>query len=106
MPKDGEKTGRESKFKIYKSALGPGTGEAVFYIRYNHGYDWETDVFNTAESLGFITKAGAWYSIENSKEEEIKVQGRESLIQYFRDHPDEALIMESKVKNIFFPAKK
>jgi RecA/RadA recombinase len=58
-PKDGEKTGRESKFKIYKSSLGPGTGEGVFYIKYGHGYDKELDIFKMAEELGLICKSGA-----------------------------------------------
>jgi recombination protein RecA len=101
-PKDGDKTGRESKFKILKAALGPGTGDATFYIRYHHGYNKELDIFTIAEQLGFINKAGAWYSFDNSKDELVKLQGGEAITDYLRNNPEEADYLETKIRDVIF----
>lgn len=105
-PKDGDKagnkTGRESKFKIYKSAIGPGTGDAIFYIRYGHGYDREMDIVNVAEELGFIMKAGAWFSFKNSEDKEVKVQGTEKLVEYLRANQEESDYLDTKIRKLIF----
>lgn len=90
MPKDGEKKeGRESTFKVLKSALGPGTGSAVFYIKYHHGYDEIKDIVRLSLDLNLIQRKGAWYTIIGY--EDIKLQGEQSVFQL--------LEKEEKIKN-------
>jgi recombination protein RecA len=99
-PKDGVKTGRESKYKIYKTALGPGTGESTFYIKYGHGYDRELDIINMADELGFVSQSASWFSLHNSKNEEIKMQGKENLVEYLKQNPLEAELLENNIKKL------
>lgn len=102
VPKDGDKIGRESKFRIYKSSLGPGTGEAMFYIRYGHGYDREADIVTVAEEMGFLSKTGSWYSMTLDNDPEIKVQGKEKLIEHLRNNPKDAAKLEQSIRQLVF----
>jgi recombination protein RecA len=103
FPKDGKKLGRESRFKILKAATGPGTGEATFYIRYGKGYDKSLDVFNLAQELGLIERAGAWYSFIGSKNQELKFQGQEKLLDYLNQTPEDLSFLENKIRDLSKP---
>ncbi len=103
-PKDGEKTGRESKFKIFKTALGPGTGEGTFYIKHKAGYDRITDVFNKAEELGFIAKAGAWYSAKLLSGN-VKLQGQAGFCQHLIENPKDLDGLEQEIRDMVFGKK-
>lgn len=105
MPDTGEKTGRESTFKILKTALGPGTGEGVFYIKYGHGYNRELDLISIGRELGLISRAGSWYSFVSSKEENIKVQGENDLCKWLLDNPREADILEQQIRSLVLKPK-
>lgn len=98
--KGGEKIGRESKFRIHKSALGPGTGDAIFYIRYNQGYDKYNDLFKMSEELGFISKSGSWYSYVTDSKKEIKVQGGESFLEELRENSELFTELDEKVRSM------
>lgn len=99
-PKEGEKTGRESKFKVYKSSLGPGTGDGIFYIKYGKGYNRELDIVRLAEELGFLAKAGSWYSYMTEDNKEIKLQGLDSFIDHLKENQDIADELETKIRAI------
>ncbi len=103
VPKEGEKkTGRESEFKILKSALGPGTGSATFYIKYGEGYDYKKDIVCLAEQIGLITKAGSWYSFTDPEtNEEVKAQGFEGVIEHLSANPKILTSMEEAIKTMF-----
>ena len=94
-PKDGDKQGRESKFKILKSAIGPGTGEALFYIKYGQGYYKEKDIFNLAVELGLVEMKGSWIQYNGNK-----VQGEENFIQYLKDNPVESKSLEATIRTL------
>jgi recombination protein RecA len=105
-PKDGDKkTGRVSEFKIYKTALGPGTGKGTFYIKYGQGYDRLIDLTTVAEEMGFISRAGAWYSAK-LKSGDVKLQGMERLCDHLREHPEDADEMEKQIRDFLFTKKK
>lgn len=102
IPKDDPiKTGRESKFKVFKTALGPGTGEGVFYIKHKAGYDRVSDVFKQAEELGFIAKAGAWYSAKLLSGDQ-KIQGVTAFCDYLRQNPEDLNALEKEVRELVF----
>lgn len=104
-PKDGKKTGRESKFKILKTATGPGTGEAHFYIRYNKGYDRCADIVTLGEELGLIEKGGSWYSYILEGKDQVKIQGSDNLIEYLEEHKEDALELEKLIRGLTLPQK-
>lgn len=107
VPKDGEKTGRESTFRIYKSALGPGCGEGKFYITYGKGYDRYKDIANLAEGLGMITKAGAWYSFEDPvSKETVKCQGMDAVVENLRSNPNTCKVFEESIRELAIPKVK
>lgn len=99
---EAKKTGRESKFRIYKSALGPGTGDAIFYIRYGHGYDKYMDLVNISEELGLLSKSASWYSFEDEKGKELKLQGKNGVIEYLMQNLNTAEFLESSIRNLAF----
>jgi recombination protein RecA len=102
-PANGDKkTGRLSEFKIYKTALGPGTGKGAFYIKYGQGYDRLTDLTTVAEEMGFISRAGAWYSAK-LKSGDVKLQGMEKLCDHLREHPEDADELELQIRSFLFP---
>lgn len=95
-----KKTGRISEFKIYKSALGPGTGKVAFPIRYGAGYDYELDIATMIEELGLVSRAGSWYSFKDSEQKDVKIQGQEGLIQYLRDNKKESQAFDASVRKL------
>ena len=106
VPKDDPiKTGRESKFRIYKTALGPGTGEGILYIKHKAGYDRVTDVFNKAEELGFISKAGSWYSADLLSGKQ-KIQGTTAFCEYLRLNPKDLDALEQEIRDLVFEKEK
>ncbi len=107
VPKDtSPKIGRDMAIKCTASALGPPSGETTIHIRYGRGVDRYEDIVAVAEELGIgITKAGAWYELEIEGQENVKVQGKAGLVDYFREHPDIALAFETKIRKIALPAR-
>ena len=103
FPKQGDKIGRQSTFKVLKSALGPGTGEAEFFIKYNAGYYKEKDLINIGKDLGLIEAAGSWLSFKDSKGEEVKVQGEDSMVEWLQEHPEESEVLEKQIRELVLP---
>lgn len=93
--KDGYKIGRNTTFRVTKSALGKPGGEVVIYIRYGKGCDRNADIVELGEQLGFIAKTGAWYMYNDQK-----VQGKENLVSYFKENPKEAVKLEKQIREI------
>lgn len=101
---DEKKTGRESIFKITKSALSAGTGSGMFPIRYGRGYDKYGDIAKLAIDLAMIDAKGAWlnYTFEG---EEVKIQGVEKLIKHLSKTPKHAEYFESKIRELALAAE-
>lgn len=73
-----EKIGRKVRWDVQFSKTSPAfqTGEYDFYFRGNDlGVDSVADLVDTAEILGFIERAGAWYTANGER-----FQGREKLV--------------------------
>jgi len=92
-----EKIGRKVRWDLQFSKTSPAfqSGEYDFYFRGNDlGVDSIADLVDTAEMLGFIERAGAWYTVEGER-----YQGRDKLVLGVKENLDiqEALI--SKVSD-------
>jgi recombination protein RecA len=106
-PEQGEpKIGQDTTFRIIKCGLGAPNKEFVIPIRYGFGVSLETDLFNVAEDAGKIAKLGSWYVFTNSKGEEIKQQGKETMIEWLKANPDEAKILENELRELLITTKK
>jgi len=82
-----EKVGRKVRWELQFSKTSPAfqSGEYDFYFRGdNVGVDSIGDLVDTAESMGLVTRTGAWYQLEDGT----KVQGREGFISRVREDLD------------------
>ena len=58
-------------------------------------------ILDSAVKHGLVDKKGAWYAYGDDK----IAQGKENAVQYFEDHPDFTLEMESKIRSQIFPGQ-
>jgi recombination protein RecA len=87
-----EKIGRKVRWDLQFSKTSPAfqSGEYDFYFRGGDvGVDSIADLVDTAEILGFVERAGAWYTVEGER-----FQGRDKLVLGVKENLDiqEALI--------------
>lgn len=99
IPENGPKTGRISKFKIPKSALGP-PGEAVFPIEYGKGYDYARDLAEIAQQMALIEKTGAWYTITDDKYKDKKIQGIDNVMDVIKQDSELAKRLDSQIRTM------
>jgi recombination protein RecA len=86
--------GREVNWDITfnKTAAGFRSGKFHFYFAGNHiGVDTVNDAVDLAIGEGIITGKG-WYSYG-----ETKIQGKESMVDWFRDNPDKLVELEAQL---------
>ena len=92
-----EKVGRKVRWDLQFSKTSPAfqTGEYDFYFRgMDVGIDSVADLVDTAEILGFIERAGAWYTVG-----EERFQGREKLVLGVKENLDIQDMLIGKVAN-------
>jgi RecA/RadA recombinase len=80
-----QKVGRRVRWEILNSKTSaPGdSAEYDFYYRGNLiGIDTVGDLVDTAEMLGFVTRTGAWYQLEDGT----KLQGRDAFVSRVREN--------------------
>lgn len=84
--------------KIIKTKVcKPDRRVGYYTLHYNNGVDVLGDTVDVAMLQGFITQAGAWYYImdpetgeimRNSDDEELKFNGKATLLEFLRDDED------------------
>jgi len=92
-----EKIGRKVRWDLQFSKTSPAfqSGEYDFYFRgQDVGVDSVADLVDTAEMLGFVERAGAWYTVEGER-----FQGREKLVLGVKENLDLQDILINKVTN-------
>ena len=93
--KDGEEiVGSETRVKVVKNKVAPPFKQAEFQILYGKGINRYGEIIDHSVKLGFIDKAGAWYSYNGDK----IGQGKANSMQYLREHPEISELLEKKVK--------
>jgi len=81
--------GHELDVRIKKSKLGSADSKDAFRINLYHqyGFDEVDEVTSILIDNGVINKSGAWFSfIDESTGEEIKLQGKSSVVSYFKNN--------------------
>ena len=93
-----EKIGRKVRWDVQFSKTSPAfqSGEYDFYFRGDDvGVDSIADLVDTAEMLGLIERAGAWYTVEGER-----YQGREKLVLGVKENLDLQDLLIEKIKNV------
>ncbi|HFI0645516.1 TPA: recombinase RecA [Streptococcus suis] len=82
--KKDQNVGKETKVKIVKNKVAPPFKEVVVEIMYGEGISRTGELIEIGTNLGFIKKAGAWYSYNGEK----IGQGSENAKKYLVEHPE------------------
>ncbi|MHB1911526.1 MAG: intein-containing recombinase RecA [Acidimicrobiales bacterium] len=69
--------------------------QAEFDIGYGRGISREGSLLDVGVDLGFIKKAGAWFTYEGEQ----LGQGRENAKQFLTDHPEVMIEINEKIRN-------
>lgn len=94
--KDGDEvTGSETRVKVVKNKVAPPFKQTEFQIMYGEGINRQGEIVDYGVKLGYIDKAGAWYSYQGDK----IGQGKASAIQYLKDNKEIAVLLEKKIKS-------
>lgn len=97
--------GHDMHITVQSSALGRPFLPCTLPLRYGVGIDVVRDIVITAENLGLIEKAGAWYSIPMFKEGDTipKFQGLAKLSNFLQDNSDKLKRLETEIRDIVLP---
>jgi recombination protein RecA len=92
-----EKIGRKVRWDVQFSKTSPAfqSGEYDFYFRGDDvGVDSIADLVDTAEMMGLVERAGAWYTVEGER-----FQGRDKLVAGVKEQLDIQELLTKKVTN-------
>ncbi len=87
--------GNRTRAKVVKNKVAPPFKEAEFDIMFGEGISKSGELLDLAVKLGFILKAGAWFSYGETR----LGQGRDNTKTYLEDHPELYAEIEEKVRN-------
>ena len=89
-----EAVGNRTRVKVVKNKVAAPFKQAEFDIMYGQGISREGSVLEVAVELGFVKKAGAWFTYEGEQ----LGQGRENVKGYLRENPQLMLEIDARVR--------
>ena len=93
--KDGtEVVGNRTRVKVVKNKCAAPFKQAEFDIMYGQGISREGSVLDVAVELGFVKKAGAWFTYEGEQ----MGQGRENVKAFLRENPQTMAEIDGRVR--------
>src|SRR5208282_5242859 len=93
--KDGaDIVGNRTRVKVVKNKCAPPFRQAEFDIVYGQGISREGSVLDVAVELGFVKKAGAWFTYEGEQ----MGQGRENVKTFLRENPQTMAEIDERVR--------
>ncbi|MDB2590615.1 recombinase RecA [Candidatus Thioglobus sp.] len=95
IKKGDEILGNETRVKVLKNKVAPPFKQAEFQILYNEGISLESEIIDLGVKLGFVEKAGAWYSVEGER----IGQGKDNSRDYLKEHPKLSKSIETKIRD-------
>ena len=99
--KDGvEVVGNRTRAKVVKNKCGAPFRQAEFDIMYGQGISREGSLLDVAVELGFIKKAGAWFTYEGEQ----LGQGRENVKTYLKESPQLMAEIDERVRAHLAPS--
>ena len=97
-----ENVGNHVRAKIVKNKIAPPFKTAEFDIMYGVGINYFGELIDMGITIGEVEKSGSWFALANG---ERMGQGRERAVQYLRENPDVAEMLEQKIRDKFQAAK-
>ncbi len=97
IKKGEEILGSETKVKVVKNKVAPPFKTAEFDILYGAGISRESELIVLGVQMGFIEKAGAWYSYKGQK----IGQGKENSCQFLKENSAIAQAVETSIREQF-----
>ncbi|MBT6279301.1 MAG: recombinase RecA [Candidatus Thioglobus sp.] len=94
IKKGDEILGNETRVKVLKNKVAPPFKQAEFQILYNQGISLESEIIDLGVKLGYVEKAGAWYSIEGER----IGQGKDNARDYLKEHQELRQSVEAKIR--------
>ncbi len=88
--------GSETRVKVVKNKVSPPFKEATFDILYGQGISREGEMLDLGADLDVVEKSGAWYSYQGTR----IGQGKDNAREYLRTHPEMALEIENKIREL------
>ena len=88
-----EQVGNRTRAKIVKNKVAPPFREAEFDIMFGEGISKHGELVDLGVKLGLVEKGGAWYTLG-----EVRLQGRDNVKEYLKEHPDVADELESSIR--------
>jgi recombination protein RecA len=93
--KDGtEVIGNRTRVKVVKNKCAAPFKQAEFDIMYGQGISREGSILDVAVELGFVKKAGAWFTYEGEQ----MGQGRENVKTFLRENPQTMAEIDGRVR--------
>ena len=93
--KDGsEMIGSRTRTKVVKNKCSAPFKQAEFDIMYGSGISREGSLLDVAVDLGFVKKAGAWFTYEGEQ----LGQGRENVKTFLRENPHLVVEIDQRVR--------
>jgi len=94
IKKGDEVLGNETRVKVLKNKVAPPFKKAEFQILYNQGISRESEIIDLGVELGFVEKAGAWYSVDGER----IGQGKDNARDYLKEHSEMSQLLEEKIR--------
>ena len=94
-----EVVGNETRVKVVKNKVSPPFKQAEFQILYGEGSSLHGEIIDIGTKLGFIDKAGAWYSYQGER----IGQGKMNVIQYLKENVEMAEAIEAQIRAELLP---
>lgn len=101
IKKGDEILGNETRVKVVKNKVAPPFKKAEFDILYGEGISRESEIIDLGVQLGFVDKAGAWYSYNGDK----IGQGKENVRVFLKENPEIAQTIEASIREKLLPEK-
>jgi len=100
IKKGDEILGNETRVKVLKNKVAPPFKKAEFQILYDHGISRESEIVDLGVQLGFVEKAGAWYSVGGER----IGQGKDNARDYLKANPELAQSLEAQIREKLMPS--
>ena len=101
IKKGDEVIGNQTRVKVVKNKMAPPFKQAEFEIVYGEGISKLGELIDLGVDHGIVAKSGAWYSYEQDR----IGQGKENARTFLKEHPDMALDIEKRLREMLLPKK-
>jgi recombination protein RecA len=99
VKKGDEIVGNQTKIKVVKNKMAPPFKQVITEILYGEGISREGELIDMGVEAKLVDKAGAWYSLGDTR----IGQGKDNARQFLRENPERALELETRLRERFVP---